>query len=149
MSQEHDIKVLNGLIEATIDSAEGYDEAAKDAEGAQYTGTFQSRAGERRQVARSLQQAVSSLGGKADTDGSMLASAHRAFVNLRKSLSKGDTAVINEVERGEDHIKHKFENALKDADLTPQTRALVEEAYLSVKAGHDQMRDLKHAIQRQ
>jgi uncharacterized protein (TIGR02284 family) len=148
MSQEHDIKVLNGLIEATIDSAEGYDEAAKDAQSAQYTGTFQSRAGERRQVARSLQQAVSSLGGKADTDGSMLASAHRAFVNLRKSLSKGDTAVVSEVERGEDHIKHKFENALKDADLTTQTRTLIEEAYISVKAGHDQMRDLKHAIHR-
>jgi uncharacterized protein (TIGR02284 family) len=148
MSQEHDIKVLNGLIEATIDSAEGYDEAAKDTQGAQFSGTFQSRAGERRQVARSLQQAVSSLGGKADTDGSMLASAHRAFLNLRNSLSKGNTAVVDEVERGEDHIKHKFEDALKDADLTGPTRALIEKAYVSVKAGHDQMRDLKHSMHR-
>ncbi len=143
---DHDIKVLNGLIETTIDSTEGYAEAAKDAKNTRYATTFQQRSGERRQVAVRLQQQVSALGGKPEDDGTVLASAHRLFVNLRKTMSSGDTAIVDEVERGEDHIKHKFEDALKDVEISPTTRSVVTEAYASVKAGHDQMRDLKHAL---
>jgi uncharacterized protein (TIGR02284 family) len=60
--------------------------------------------------------------------------------------SKDDTAIVDEVERGEDHIKAKYEDALKDTDVTAGTRSLINEAYVSVKSGHDQMRDLKHAL---
>ena len=101
-TNDHDVKILNGLIETTIDSAEGYAEAAKDTQSTRFTSLFQSRAGERRQVAGVLQRQVRTLGGKPDDDGTVLASAHRLFVNLRKSLSSGDTAVVDEVERGED-----------------------------------------------
>jgi uncharacterized protein (TIGR02284 family) len=144
--QTHDVEVLNGLIETTIDSAEGYQEAAKDAESARYASTFQSRASERGQVASRLQQQVRALGGKPDDDGTVLAKAHRMFVNLRKSLSSGDNTIVDEVERGEDRIKAKFEHALKDNEVSPPTRAVIMEAYVSVKSGHDQMRDLKHTL---
>lgn len=143
---DHDVKILNGLIETTIDSAEGYAEAAKDTKSTRFTSLFQSRAGERRQVAGVLQRQVRNLGGKPDDDGTVLASAHRLFVNLRKTLSSGDTAVVDEVERGEDHIKAKFESALKDKDVSPSTLTVINEAYASVRQGHDQMRDLKHAL---
>lgn len=145
-TNDHDVKILNGLIETTIDSADGYAEAAKDADNSRYTSLFQSRAGERRQVAGVLQRQVRALGGTPDDDGTVLASAHRVFTNLRNKISSGDTAVVDEVERGEDHIKAKFENALKDKDISPSTLAVVNEAYTSVKQGHDQMRDLKHAL---
>jgi uncharacterized protein (TIGR02284 family) len=58
----HDIRTLNGLIATTIDSVDGYTEAAKDAENGRYAQLFTSRAGERRQVASSLQAEVSRLG---------------------------------------------------------------------------------------
>lgn len=145
-TNDHDVNVLNGLIESTIDSAEGYAEAAKDSKSTRFTSLFQSRAGERRQVAGVLQRQVRALGGKPDDDGSVLASAHRLFVNLRKSLSSGDTAVVDEVERGEDHIKAKFESALKDKDVSPSTLTVINEAYASVRQGHDQMRDIKHTL---
>lgn len=148
-NHDHDVKILNGLIETTIDSAEGYQEAAKDAESSRYAATFQSRAVERKQVTSTLQQQVRTLGGKPEDDGTVLASAHRVFVNLRKSLGKGDVAVVDEVERGEDHIKAKFEDALKDDEVSPSTRQVISHAYASVKNGHDQMRDLKHALHRQ
>ncbi|MDY1546717.1 PA2169 family four-helix-bundle protein [Luteibacter sahnii] len=144
---DHDIKVLNGLIETTIDSAEGYGEAAKDAHNTRYAAAFQQRASERRQVTQRLQQQVASLGGKPEDDGTVLAKAHRMFVELRAKISsKDDTVIVDEVERGEDHIKAKYEDALKDTDLSAGTRSLVQEAYTSVKSGHDQMRDLKHAL---
>ncbi|HET6432939.1 PA2169 family four-helix-bundle protein [Dyella sp.] len=145
-STDHDVKVLNSLIETTIDSAEGYEEAAKDADNTRFATTFASRAQERAQVTNQLQKQVRMLGAKPDDDGTVLARAHRMFVNLRNSLSSGDTAVVDEVERGEDHIKAKFEDALKDDDLSPPTRSVIMQAYVSVKTGHDQMRDLKHAL---
>ena len=143
--QNHDIRVLNDLIETTIDSAEGYAEAARETQSPRFSVTFRERASERRLVATRLQQKVEELGGTPEDDGSVLASAHRMFTNLRKSLHD-ETAVIDEVERGEDHIKAKFEIALKDADLAPATRSIIRDAFTSVKAGHDQASALKHSL---
>ena len=47
----HDIRTLNGLIATTIDSIDGYTEAAKDAENGRFTAMFTSRATERRAAA--------------------------------------------------------------------------------------------------
>jgi uncharacterized protein (TIGR02284 family) len=144
----HDISTLNGLIATTIDSADGYTEAAKDSQNSRFTTLFTSRASERRAIATRLQQQVTTLGGNAEDDGTLLAGAHRVFLNL-KSLVTGndDKAIINEVEAGEDHIKAKFEDALEDTKLSPTVRDLIETSYVSVKAGHDEMRDIKHSMQ--
>lgn len=145
-TNEDHIKLVNNLVETTIDSAHGYAEAAKDAESARYKTLFEDRAQERRTVATALQDEVRRLGGEPRDDGSILAAAHRVFVNLRDSLSKGDDAVINEVESGEDFIKSRYEKAMKDTDVDIHTRAVIEKAWASVKSGHDQMRDIKHML---
>ena len=141
----HDIRTLNGLIATTIDSVDGYRTSAADVDSPRLAELFTARASERSSVAEQLRAEVTKLGGNPEDDGTLLAAGHRAFVNLKAAVSKrDDDAVIAEVERGEDHIKAKYEDALKDTDLAPATRSLVETAYGSVKSGHDQMRDLKH-----
>jgi uncharacterized protein (TIGR02284 family) len=144
----HDIRVLNELITTTLDSADGYSEAAKDADNPTFKNLFSQWASERRQVVNELQEQVRILGGKPQDDGSALASAHRMFLNIRDSLSKGDKGVVEEVERGEDYIKGKFEDALDDDDLSVSLRPVVNRAYESVIQGHDQARDLKRSYQR-
>ena len=149
MSNEHDIKTLNSLIATTLDSADGYAEAAKDAQGDSLVALFRSRSSERRTAASRMQQGVRSLGGEPEDEGTMLASAHRMFVNLRTSLTSHDNkAVVEEVERGEDHIKHKFEDAMKDPEISPATMTLISDVYTSVRSGHDQMRNLKQGFER-
>jgi len=133
-TNEHDVKVLNDLIATTLDSADGYSEASKDAKSSQLAGLFRDRAAEREQVVGKLQQRVAFLGGKPEDSGTVLASAHRMFINLRNSLSKSDEAVIDEVERGEDVIKKKYEMACEDTDLPMEAKTVVTEAYVSVKA---------------
>ncbi len=147
MQNNHDIKTLNSLIETTLDSADGYAEAAKDARSESLISLFRERSTERRQVASTLQQRVRLLGGEPEDDGTVLASAHRMFVNLRTSLTSNDNkAVVDEVERGEDHIKSKFEDAMKDKDVSPDTMSVITDVYASVRNGHDQMRDIKKAF---
>jgi len=58
---------------------------------------------------------VRSLGAAPEDDGTVLAAAHRAFLNLKNAVAGDDETVVKEVERGEDHIKEKFEAALKVA----------------------------------
>ncbi|MGR4866192.1 ferritin-like domain-containing protein [Caulobacter sp. LARHSG274] len=144
-NEEH-IKLVNSLVETTIDSADGYAEAAKDASAVRYKTLFQQRAQERRSIASELQDEVRRLGGEPKDDGTILAAAHRTFVNLKDAVTKGDEAVIDEVESGEDFIKAKFEKALKDTDVDTRTRAVIERAWTSVKSGHDQMSSIKHML---
>jgi uncharacterized protein (TIGR02284 family) len=68
------------------------------------------------------------------------------FLRLRDSVTKdGDESVVDEVERGEDFIKAKFEEALEDDELSAEARDAVTRAYTSIKSGHDQARNLKHS----
>ena len=141
----HDIRTLNGLIATTIDSVDGYRTSAQDVQNPRFAELFTARASERSSVAEQLRAEVKRLGGDPEDDGTILAAGHRAFVNLKSAVTgRDDHAIVNEVERGEDHIKAKFEEALKDDDLSPQCRTLVETAFGSVKAGHDEMSNLKH-----
>lgn len=146
--QDHDIHVLNGLIETTLDSADGYREAAKETGDSRYRSVFEKRSFERQQVATDLQGAVRQLGGEPEDNGSILAKAHRAFLDVKHALLRDEKAVVNSVETGEDHMKAKFERALEDSGISATTRETIRRACESVKSGHDQMRDLRHALER-
>ncbi|MCU0758750.1 MAG: PA2169 family four-helix-bundle protein [Steroidobacteraceae bacterium] len=143
--ESHDVDVLNALIETTLDSINGYEEAAKDASDTRFESIFRERAAERREVALRLQEEVRRLGGDPEDEGSVLAAAHRQFLGIRNAFGKGDQAVVDEVERGEDVIKERFEKALRDDRISAPTREVVAKFYESVRRGHDQARAMKHS----
>ncbi len=146
---DHDIRILNGLIETTLDSAEGYREAAEETTDPHYRTLFERRADERRLAVEELQAAVRSLGGDPGARGSILAKAHRAFLDLKHALLRDDDSVVGTVESGEQFITGKFERALHDGDISATTRETVRRAYERVKAGHDQMLELKRSLESQ
>ncbi|WP_340266016.1 ferritin-like domain-containing protein [Sphingobium mellinum] len=147
MNTDSSISLLNSLTKTTLDSMKGFKDAADDAESTRYSSMFADFARERSAVATALQAEVRRLGGQPEDDSSFLAAAHRTFMDLKQAFTgKDDKAIIEEVERGEDYIKGKFEEALRDTDLDPASRAVVERAYQSVKAGHDRASQLKHSV---
>ena len=144
ISNEHDTRTINGLIATTIDSVDGYRAAATEIKNREIAALMLDRANEREEVCSTLQSFVREAGGEPVDDGTTIASAHRFFMGLRDSLfTEDDNAVVAEVERGEDHIKAKYEAALKDTDLSPAAMTMIQQCYASVSEGHDQMRDLK------
>ncbi len=144
---EHAVDVLNGLIKTTLDSVGGYKEAAENADRSQYKAMFAERVSKRQALAAELQQEVRSLGGKPEDDQGILGKAHNKFIDLKNALTGGDDkSVIDEVERGEDYIKGKFEHALEDDDLPSQVRSVVSRAYASIKADHDEVSRIKHTL---
>ena len=144
---EHAVDVLNGLIKTTLDSVGGYQEAAENADNSRFKGMFSERAMKREQLALELQEEVRALGGDPQRSQGMLGKAHNKFVDLKNAIMGGDDkAVINEVERGEDFIKSKYEAVLDDAELPSTARELINRAYGSIKADHDEVSRLKHQM---
>jgi uncharacterized protein (TIGR02284 family) len=145
----HAVKVLNSLIETTLDSANGYKEAAENVTNPEYRSLFSERSQARLELSRRLQQEVRSFGGEPEDDGSVLGAMHNKFVDVKNALMGGadDKAVINEVERGEDVIKAKYEMAHKDEELPVEARTVITEACAEVRRDHDRMSALKHSLQ--
>ena len=144
-----DTTTLNTLIATLLDSVDGYTKSAHDVKDRDLADRFNARARERQSAVAGLQAAVARLGGNPEDDGTLLAGAHRVFMNLKEVVTgTDDQAIINEVERGEDYLKDKFETALKTIDLAPEARAAIDQAWTSVKSGHDEMSGLKHNRER-
>jgi uncharacterized protein (TIGR02284 family) len=143
-----EITILNTLIATTIDSITGYEDSAANIESDRLRDIFRQRANERQQVVEELRLEVRRLGGNPEDDGSFLGKAHQRFEDLKAAVTgRDEKAIINEVERGEDYLKNKFETALDSDHLSGESRAVVERAYQSVRAGHDQISQLKHGLE--
>jgi uncharacterized protein (TIGR02284 family) len=146
--RKDEISTLNGLIATTIDSINGYEDSARHIENERFREIFRDRANERQRVVQDLRAEVRRLGGEPEEGGSFLGKAHQRFEDLKAAVTGNDEkAIINEVERGEDYLKEKFETALDSEHLSGDSRAVVERCYQSVRAGHDQMSQLKHGME--
>ena len=143
-----EISTLNTLIATTIDSVTGYENSAKDIDNQRFAQIFRERANERQQVVEELRSEVRRLGGNPEDDGSFLGKTHQRFEDLKAAVTGQDEkSIVNEVERGEDYLKEKFETALKGDTLSGESRSVVERCYQSVRSGHDQMSQLKHGME--
>jgi uncharacterized protein (TIGR02284 family) len=143
-----EISTLNTLIATTIDSISGYENSANDIDSERFREIFRQRADERQQVVEQLRSEVRRLGGNPEDDGSFLGKTHQRFEDLKSAVTGGDDkSIINEVERGEDYLKEKFETALNSDTLSGDARSVVERCYQSVRQGHDQISQLKHGME--
>ncbi|CAN5206634.1 PA2169 family four-helix-bundle protein [soil metagenome] len=146
-NNDHAVKVLNSLIETTLDSAQGYKHAADGVTDAALKATFSERASQREDLSRTLQTAVRTLGGEPEDDQSLLGRIHNKFAEVRgEIMGRDDKGVIDEVERGEDVIKGKFEFAKDEEGLPPSVLELIESGYSRIQADHASISGLKHSI---
>jgi len=143
-----EIATLNTLTATLIDSVNGYEDAAANSESEHFRALFRERASERSGVVEELRAEVRRLGGNPEDEGSFLGKTHQRFLDLKAAVTgRDEKAIVNEVERGEDYLKEKFETALKSETLTGDCRAAVERAFQSVRSGHDKMSALKHGME--
>jgi len=146
--RKQEIDTLNSLIATLTDSVNGYEDAAGNSEAGRFQKMFRERAGERNRAVESLRAEVRRLGGEPEDGGTFLGKTHQRWLDLKAAITgRDDKAIIDEVERGEDYLKEKFESALSSGKLSGDSRSVVESAYQSVRSGHDQMSRLKHGME--
>jgi uncharacterized protein (TIGR02284 family) len=145
MDKNDVIAILNDLIETSKDGEEGFRTCAEGVTKPDLKAMFNDAARRCAQGAAELQAKVRELGGDPDQSGSTSGSLHRAWVNIKSSITGMDeAAVLADCERGEDVAKEAYEAALKQ-DLPPDVRAMVERQYRGVKQNHDRVRGLRNA----
>jgi uncharacterized protein (TIGR02284 family) len=143
-----DISTLNSLIATTIDSVTGFEDSAQNIDNERLRQIFRERADERNQIVDDLRAEVRRLGGNPEDSGTFLGKAHQRYEDLKAAITgRDEKAIINEIERGEDYLKGKFETVLNQGEISGETRSVVERAYQSVRSGHDQISSLKHGMQ--
>ena len=142
------ISTLNTLIATTIDSINGYEDSAENIDNERFREIFRHRANERQQIVEQLRSEVRRLGGEPEDSGSFMGKTHQRFEDLKAAITgRDEKSIINEVERGEDYLKEKWQAALQSGDLDGECHDLVERLYQQVKSGHDQMSQLKHGLE--
>jgi uncharacterized protein (TIGR02284 family) len=137
-ASDHEVDVINGLIETTRDSVDGYRAAAEQGTHAFFRASLLDRAREREFVVRRLSERVRELGGEPEDDGSILADAHRAFLSLRDRVDPD--AIVAEIDHGESYLAGKWQAALDNDELTPATRQLLHGCYEAVRRGQQEWR---------
>jgi uncharacterized protein (TIGR02284 family) len=145
------IDVLNNLIEYSKDGEKGFKESADDVKNPELKAFFVQRAGECATAAGDLQSEVRRLGGDPETSTSVSGDLHRGWVNLKSMVTgKDEEAVLNEVERGEDHALKAYKEAREklvrlDRSGSDSSYMLVEKQLEGVQRNHDQVKALRNA----
>ncbi|SCX39921.1 PA2169 family four-helix-bundle protein [Nitrosospira sp. Nsp1] len=137
------VSVLNDLIEISRDGANGFRTCAEDTHDAALQSYFENRAQSCAQAVNKLSTEVRRYGGDPDTGGTVTGTLHRAWVDLKTSLTSNDNlAVLEECERGEAAAVVAYENALRE-ELPGNLRALLDQQYEGAKRNHDRVRQLR------
>lgn len=148
MDNENVISTLNNLIETCKDGEDGFRTAADGVKNSEFKTLFLTYSQQRAQFAAELQNEVRRLGGDPEERGSVAASLHRGWINIKSTVTGEDEgAVISECERGEDSAVRNYQAALNE-DLPANLREIVERQYAQVKEAHDRVRALERADER-
>jgi len=140
---EEVISTLNGLIETCKDGQDGFKEAAEGVERSDLKSLFYEFSQQRSQFAGELQTLVQTLGGDPENSGSLAATIHRGWINIKSVVTgKDDAAILNECERGEDSAKNMYKEALEQS-LPSHVKDTVQTQYASVQSAHDRIKALR------
>jgi uncharacterized protein (TIGR02284 family) len=146
MDRNKTIDVLNGLIETCRDGQEGFQEASDNVSNIELKRIFADASLERARFVGELQQEVRALGGDPEDAGSTAGALHRAWIDIKGSLTgRDDQSILNECERGEDSAVAQYRDALK-ADLPSNLRPIVEQQFEEVQRVHNLVKQYRDAF---
>lgn len=144
-SNEEVISTLNNLIETCRDGQNGFKTAAEGVKNPELKELFYHYSQQRASFVGELQDEVRRLGGDPENSGSVAASLHRGWIDIKSAITGEDEdAVISECERGEDSAVSNYRDAL-ERDMPANVRQVIERQFSAVKEAHDRIRTIEKA----
>ena len=129
-----------------MDGELGFTAAAQDATDPDLKATLLRYANQRSDYAEALQSIVEEAGGKAEYAGTLGATLHRGWINLKGAMAtRDDLAILEECERGENIAVDAFHSALA-GDQLELTRPVIEEQSAHIRAAHNHIKMLLDAL---
>jgi len=144
MKDDKIIAALNELIETSKDGEKELTRAAEDARGPDLVRAFSDAEEANRTASAELQDQVRLLGGTAEQDGSLKAAARRSWTSVKAMVSsRDDSAIMEECERCQSHIRGRYADAL-ELDLPEPIRSVVERRHQAIVETHYRLLDLRN-----
>ena len=132
---------LSNLYTRLIDSRDGYQQALNRADSPYIKGVLSDMIDRRTTNAAQIRQFLAGSGVTPSDDGSTLASAHRAFLSLKDSITgSGDEAILNEVVRGEETLIGAYDKAIDASGATDPEFAFLREQHDELKTKVEEFR---------
>jgi len=139
------VELLNRLIVANRDSAEGYEHAAGAVENPDYQALFRQYAEQRRHFVDALSEEVRTYGGEPAASGDLAGTFQRAWMNLRAALSAGDQAIMDECDQIEQATLTLYADTLPQ-NLPEAVKALVRSQLVDVRIAHERIHGINGAL---
>lgn len=138
------ISTLNNLLETTKDGEDGFRTCSDAVTNPEIKIALESAARRCDEGAAELAATIRNLGGEPVESGTVTGALHRAWTNLKSSITgMDDYAVLAECERGEDVAKQTYEAALQE-NLPADVEAIVRRQYEGVVHNHDLIHNLRN-----
>jgi uncharacterized protein (TIGR02284 family) len=147
--QKEIVSIIDDLIETLKDGQEGYKQAAEGVKDSQLKSLFNEYSNLRSRFATELQTQARSLGKSGpETSSSAAGALHRAWINLKSAVTKGDDhAILAECERGEDSAVEQYRKAMEN-DLPAPLREIISRQYTDIVSAHDRIKTLRDATKK-
>ncbi len=137
------ITTLNGLIETCKDGHDGFQTAAEGITDKTMQDLFLAYATQRSAFSAELQALVQGLGGTPETSGSIAASLHRGWINIKAAVSgKDEHKVLEECAFGEESAVNNYRDAV-ETGLPATVATVVKTQYDQIRESRDKVRTLK------
>lgn len=141
---DNGIDVLEDLIETCRDGENGFKQAAEKINDPEIRSFFLTQSTERAEFAKELEAEVQRLGkSNPEHKGSTAGALHRSWMGLKEALGGGTKSILESAEKGEDSAKDAYEKALKNEDLPPIARPIVQRQAQIIRFAHDRVRHLR------
>jgi len=114
MKNSEIVDILNDLIAKCYDAEEGYKTVAESTEDSNLKAFLYSRSQQRYDFGHELKPEIMRLDGEVKKGTTVLADMHRAWINLRTTVSSNDEqAILEEAKRGEEDALEVYDEAIK------------------------------------
>jgi len=136
---------VNSLLERTVDANKGYEKAAENVENIALKGYFKKKATERGMFTDQLKSVLRTYNqGAKKEDGSIVGSAHRAWMDLKSTFTSEDSeAMLEETIRGEEKAVEDYQDILAETSLTPKTKEIIEGQLSIIKSSLSTVKKLE------
>ncbi|WP_308990619.1 PA2169 family four-helix-bundle protein [Mariniflexile litorale] len=138
------VNILQELLQKNYDAEAGYKQIMQKAENNLLKNWLQIKAKQRSQFANELDSLIRDLNATPVADGSLLGSAHRAWIDLKTTLSSNtDEAILEECIRGEKASVDEYENQLEKVSNYSDINNVIYKQLVDIKTALNTVKRLE------
>jgi len=143
VNREELLECLNELIQTCRDAEKGFQTAFENVKNPDLKTFFRDCSVQRAQFASELESEVRQLGGTPVGSGSVSATVHRGWINI-KAMIGSDESITAECRRGDEAAIETYQRVLKN-NLQPNVLPVVKHQFTEIKRTLDRIQDLEQA----